>query len=90
MLDDVFNYYHTQARLNGLPPAEEIVTWPGLEDGLNGVRGEFAAYRPESRAAHATEVISVICGLLPGGVAAVNLICVIFPYCTQVRKCVTW
>ncbi|XP_067936315.1 glutamine-rich protein 2-like isoform X2 [Watersipora subatra] len=44
--------YDTElSRLNALPAAEDIVTWPGLEDGLNGVRGEFAAYRPDSRAA---------------------------------------
>ncbi|KAF6039711.1 hypothetical protein EB796_001991 [Bugula neritina] len=39
-----------QRRLDALPLAEEIVTWPGLEDALKGVKGEFAAYRPESRA----------------------------------------
>lgn len=39
-----------------MPCGEEIVTWPGLEDALNGVRGEFAAYRPESRARSVVDV----------------------------------
>ena len=43
--------------MNALPAAEEIVTWPGFEDALNGVKGELAAYRPDSRAARAAEVI---------------------------------
>lgn len=35
--------------MDALPGPEEIVTWPGLEDALKGVKGELAAYRPESR-----------------------------------------
>lgn len=48
--------FDSQARLDGLPTGDEIVTWPGLEDALKGVRGEFAAYRPESRTRSAMEV----------------------------------
>lgn len=43
-----------QRRLDTLPAADDLVTWSGLEDALNGVKGERAAYRPESRTAVAT------------------------------------
>lgn len=39
-----------------MPPADELVTWPGLQDAINGVKGEFAAYRPSSRARSSAEV----------------------------------
>lgn len=55
-----------QEQMSAYPPADVLVTWPGLEDAISGVRGEFAAYKsanlvtsasqtdPSSRSATAT------------------------------------
>lgn len=50
------SFYLFKKRVDSLPKSENLVTWLGLEDALNGIRGDFAAFSQPSKLSKVSSV----------------------------------